>query len=320
MSSVVLLKLLGVFGVIAVGWLAGRAKVVGPDAAGVLTRVAFVVFVPALLFRTMAGIDVRQLPWETLAAYYLPTVSLLLVTFAFLRRRRTPAGATVGSLSVSFSNTVQFGIPVVTALYGTAGLSIHIGIVSLQSLVLLTIGTVLAETSGGRASGERGSALRTAGRVMLHPVVLPVLLGLAYNATGWSIPGPADDILATLSAAVVPVSLVAIGLSLHLYGVAGYVRGALLASAGKLVLQPAAVFAVSYWGFGLRGLPLTVAVLCAALPVGSNVLLFASRYASTDNPASIEVMAEATAAIVVSTCVFLITGTGWLVLLSHLSG
>jgi len=142
-------------------------------------------------------------------------------------------------------------------------------------------------------------------------VALPVLLGLAYNTTGWPIPGPVNDVLVTLGQAVVPVSLITIGLTLRLYGVTGAVRSAVLLSAGKLVVQPAVVLLVAYAGFGLRGLPLTVAVLCAALPIGSNVLLFAARYEV--------VLAETTAAIVASTCAFLVTGTGWLIVLSYLT-
>ncbi len=312
LSTVVLFKLLAIFAVIGVGWLAGRTKVVGPDAAATLTRIAFVVFTPALLFRTTAAIALAHLPWLTLAAYYLPTVALLLLTYVWrrIRRRGNAVAAGVRALSASFSNTVQLGIPVVTALYGTDGLAIHIAIVSLQSLVLLTIGTVLVE-AGLTGAGE-GGVWRTVGRVVLHPVVLPVLLGLAYNTTGLSIPGPVDDVLATLGQAVIPVSLVAIGLSLQHYGVAGHVRQAVVVAAGKLLLQPAAVLAVAYWGFDLRGLPLTVVVLCASLPIGSNVLLFASRYDV--------LMAETTAAIVASTCAFLVTGAAWLIVLPYVAG
>jgi malonate transporter and related proteins len=315
-SSVVLFKLLAVFAVIGVGWVAGRTKVVGPDAAGVLTAVAFGVFTPALLFRTTAGIALAKLPWTPLAAYFIPTVALLVLGYAWQRLRRTPvptAAPAIRGLTLSFSNTVQLGIPVVTALFGTAGLAIHIGVVSLQSLILLTIGTVMAETSLSRASSHGASRvlLQTARRSVIHPVVLPILLGLAYHATGLGIPGPIDDVLAILGQAVVPVSLVTIGLSLQLYGMAGNVAQALSYSAGKLLLHPLLVLVVGYVGFHLRGLPLVVMVLCGGLPIGSNVLLFAGRYDT--------LQAETTAAIVASTTAFLITGTLWLLLLTHLT-
>jgi malonate transporter and related proteins len=311
-SSVVLFKLLAVFAVIGVGWVAGRFRVVGPEGSGVLTAVAFSVFTPALLFRTTAGIALNKLPWTPLLAYFIPTVVLLLGGYAWSRLRGapSPAAPAVRGLTLSFSNAVQLGIPVMTALFGTAGLAVHIGVVSLQSLILLTTGTILAETALSRGSSS-GVLLQTVRRSIIHPVILPILLGLAYHATGLAIPGPIDDVLAVLGQAVVPVSLVTIGLSLHLYGVAGNVRQAVAFSAGKLLLHPILVFAAAYFLFHLRGLPLVVMVLCAGLPIGSNVLLFAGRYDV--------LQAQTTAAIVASTSAFLVTGALWVLLLTHLS-
>jgi len=312
-SAIVFGKLLAIFVIIGVGWGAGRTRLLGADAAAVIGRATFTIFAPALLFRTMAGIDIAHLPWTTLAAYFVPTLVIQLTMYAFGCRRGRGAGPSIRSLSVSFSNTVQVGIPVVTALFGTAGLAIHIGFVSLQALVLLTTATILAEkdlAQNGQA-GVLATAATTARKAIVHPVVLPVLLGLAYNATGLGLPGPVDDVLITLGAAVVPLSLITIGLTLQLNGVAGHVRRAVVLAAGKLLVQPAIVLAVAYWGFGLRGLPLVVAVLCAALPIGANVLLFAQRYE--------ELEAETTAAIVASTTGFLVTGALWLLVLSAIT-
>ena len=61
---------------------------------------------------------------------------------------------------------------------------------------------------------------------------------------------------------------------------------------------------VGDWGFGLSGLPLAVVVLMAALPTGSNALIFAQRY---DTGAT-----EATAAIVVTTLLFVLSASAWL--------
>lgn len=303
-SSAVLLKLLAIFAVIGIGWLAGRFGVVRPEASGVLAQLTFGIFTPALLFRTTAGIALTALPWAVLAAYYIPTLGLLLGTYLW-RGARAPQ-APISALSVSFSNTVQLGVPVVTALFGAAGLAVLVGIISLQSLVLLTTATVLVEV--GLNDGRSGAVLRTARRSLIHPVVLPIILGLTYHTTGLPIPKVADDVLATLASAVVPVSLVTIGLTLRLYGLRGSIGPAATMTAGKLLVHPALVLAMAYGVFHLRGLPLVVAVLCAALPTGANVLLFANRYGASQ--------AETTATIVTSTSAFLLTGTLWLLVVT----
>src|SRR5262249_9771817 len=81
--------------------------------------------------------------------------------------------------------------------------------------------------------------------------------------------------------------------------VAGVVGGGVMLSLLKLVALPALVLVVGLWGFGLSGLPLTVVVMVAALPVGSNALIFSQRYETLES--------EATAAVVISTLGFALT-------------
>jgi malonate transporter len=102
---------------------------------------------------------------------------------------------------------------------------------------------------------------------------------------------------------------VLIGLSLQHYGVGGPLRESITLSAIKLVAMPACVWPVAQGVFGLTGQPLAVVVLMAALPVGSNALIFAQRYRTDE--------AAATAAIVISTVAFAITAPLWLTALAH---
>jgi malonate transporter len=68
---------------------------------------------------------------------------------------------------------------------------------------------------------------------------------------------------------------------------------------------------VAHGLFGLSGLPLAVVVVMAALPTGTNALIFAQRYDT--------LQAEATAAVVVSTLAFAATASIWLAVLHALS-
>ena len=320
MSLVIFLKLVAIFAIVAIGYIADRARWLGEgDAARVLSNAAFYLFVPALLFRTTARIDLHTLPWRTLAAFFVPAIGCLLAVYLF--GRRAPAtdaqGAqaavpSVRALSATFGNTVQLGIPMATALFGVEGLAVHLAIVSLHALLLLTVATTLVELDLARAQavhrgGEHSlsATLRTTVRnTVIHPVVLPVLVSLLFNLAGLRIPALADETLLLLAQAVVPVCLVVIGMSLAHYGVRGALRGAAWMSAAKLLLLPALVLVAGHWGAGLIGMPLAVIVLCAALPVGSNALLFAQRYQTLEH--------EATAAIVISTFGFVVSAPLWL--------
>jgi predicted permease len=316
MSWLVLQKLLAMFIVVALGWWAGRARWLGEgDTARVLGNAAFMIFVPALLFRTAARLELATLPWRTLAAFFVPALALMLVIYALVRRRsraQAPARAAVRAITSVYGNAVQLGIPMAAALFGESGLGLHLTIVSLHGLVMLTVLTALVEhdVAGAQTAGSRSQVWRTMLRnIVVHPVVLPLLAGLLFNATGLQLPELIDQLLQVLGTAVVPVCLVLIGLSLHHYGVSGPLRESIGLTVLKLIVMPACVWPVAHWVFGLSGQPLAVVVLIAALPVGSNALIFAQRYRTDE--------AAATTAIVISTVAFALTAPLWLAALAH---
>jgi malonate transporter len=327
MSALVFLKLFAIFVVVVVGWLAGRARFFGGgEAARALSNTAFYLFAPALLFRTTARIDFATMPWATIAAYFVPVVGWLLAVYAWRRWRAgqeanaAAAEPSVRAITATFGNTVQLGIPIAAALFGETGLSIHLAIVSLHALTLLTVLTVLVELDVARAAAKAAqneghdlgaTLLLTARNTIIHPVVLPVLVGLAWNVTGVEIPQAVDQILLMLGQAVVPVCLIAIGMSLAHYGIKGAARGAIGLTVAKMLVQPALVLLAGHFVFGLSGLPLTVIVMCAGLPSGTNALMFSQRYATQE--------AETTATIVVSTLAFVFTAPAWLWAVSRFS-
>ena len=328
MSTLIFFKLLAIFVVVALGWVVGKLRWLGPsnefsDPARTLSNAAFYIFIPALLFRTSARLDFATLPWATLAAFFVPVLLMLVVVYVWQRRvnrsRKLPAAApSVRAISATFGNTVQVGIPMATALFGEAGLAIHITIVSLHALTLLTVLTAMVELDIARERRQLGHTnahlIETLGKTLrntiIHPVVLPVVAGLVWNALGWPLPTVADELLLTLGQAVVPLCLVLIGMSLAYYGVQGTAKGAVTLSVLKLLVLPAVVLLIGHWGMGLNGLALGVVVMGAALPIGSNALIFSQRYETLE--------AEATTAIVLSTLGFLLTAPLWLMLLARL--
>lgn len=312
MTLALFYKLLAMVAVVGLGWGVGRLRWLGDeqaDPARVLANAAFFIFAPALLFRTTARIDLGALPWHMLAAYFIPVVAIMLAVWGWQRWRREAqclpvAAPATRAITVSFGNSVQIGIPLAAALFGEAGLGLHLTLVSLHALVLLSMLTLLVEADLALARAREGSATQgraslwrllrgTLRNTIVHPVVLPVLLGLAWNVTGWPIPEAMDEVLKLLGAAVVPLCLTLIGMSLAYLGLPRPLHHAVSLTLLKMLAQPLLVWLAGRYVFGLSGLPLNVCVMMAALPVGSNALLFAQRYRAQE--------AETTAAIVLST-------------------
>jgi predicted permease len=191
LTTAIAFKLLAILATVALGWLAGRlnwlasAGVDRVAAARVLSDVAFMVFVPALLFRTTVRLDLASLPVPLLAAFFVPMTLLLLAVHAVVAARRArpatrglPAAPATRAVAATFANSVQLGRPMAAALFGEAGLALHIALVSLHALVLLSLATALAEGAlareRARAAGGGSLArtlMQTARQTVVHPVV-----------------------------------------------------------------------------------------------------------------------------------------------------
>ena len=322
MTLAVLYKLLAIMVTVALGWLTARLGWLGriapddnQDPGQALANAALYLFVPALLFRTMVRQDLAAMPWRMLAAYFVPAILFVLAVYLGYRRRQPapPAAAATRTVAAVYGNAVQLGIPLSAALFGETGLALHIALVSVHGLVLLTLLTALVEADLARANAaaSRAHALRaTVRNAVIHPVVLPVLVGLAWNLAGLPVHPLLDQTLQLLGSAAVPLCLVLIGVSLATYGVRGGLRGAAGASLLKLLVLPALVLVLARGVFGLSGTPLGVLVMMAALPAGTNALIFAQRYRTGQ--------AESTLVIVVSTLAFMATAGLWLVVLAAL--
>lgn len=324
MSSVIVYKLMAIMLIVGLGYVVGRLRWLGPpeaEPARVLSNAAFFIFAPALFFRTTARLDPAALPWLMIAAFFVPVVALMLLNYAVQRWRRAASGLpaaapAVRALTVAFGNSLQIGIPIASGVFGETGLGLHLALISVHALILLLVATTLVEmdlaheyAQGAAHVGGLGSVLRTTLRnTVVHPVVLPVLAGLAWQLTGLPLPGPVDEVLQVLGTAVVPLCLTLIGMSLAYLGLPGSLRGAVWLTLLKLVVQPALVWAVAWGLFGLRGLPLQVVVMLAALPSGTNALMFSQRYRAQE--------AETTAVNVISTLAFVATAPAWLWLLN----
>ena len=187
-------------------------------------------------------------------------------------------------------------------------------------LSLLTVRTALPELGMARERAAQGvadshlraTALAKAHNNIVHPLALPVMAGLLWNALGWRLPQVMDEVLLTLSRAVVPLRLVLIGLFLAHIGRRAAVKGPPALSGREPLVLSTVVLIVSRWRLGLSDLPLAVvavlAVMAAAWPVGTNTLIFPQRYNC--------LQAEVTASTVFATAVFLFTAALWWLVLS----
>jgi predicted permease len=190
------------------------------------------------------------------------------------------------ALAASFSNTVMIGIPLVGLAYGQAGLVTLFTLISVHSLVLLTLATVVLELIAAHDERQPGqgvqrpmalTVLAAVKNGVIHPVPLPIIVGLLFAQTGLVLPEVVDRPLQLLGNAFGPVALVLVGVTLTQVQVGPYFKGALGITLMKNLCLPALMAALG-WVLGMTGMPYAVMVVAASLPMGANVFLFAQRY------------------------------------------
>ncbi len=285
MQSIVLTSLIPVIVLIAIGFIACKAGWMRAEATKDLGRLVFMVLTPALLFHTMSTVHVEQLDFRPVAAYFAGAIGLFAAMLAWGRATQR---ATVLALAATFSNTVAIGIPLIGLAYGPAGMLTLLTIISLHALVLLTLATIALELAGTRqnARGAASPATKTPWQRpvldalrngILHPVPLPILLGLLFAQTGLVMPTVLERPLQLLGIAMGPMSLLLVGATLASARIGRELKGALGLALLKNLLLPALVAIVGV-AMGLHGLPLTVMVVTASLPIGANVFMFSQRY------------------------------------------
>ncbi|MEU4980383.1 AEC family transporter [Streptomyces sp. NPDC021969] len=264
--------------VIGVGYLLGLRGHLGPQGREVLTKLAFHVASPALLFTTLATADLSVVFSARLLVTALSTVAVAGAFVAVGVARGWGVGrTTIGALCSGYVNSGNLGIPIAVYVLGDASL---VAPVLLFQLVLVTpvAVTILDLSSSGGAEGPLWRRLLTPLR---NPIALGSLAGVAVAASGLRVPDPVMDPVTLIGNMSVPAVLLAFGIGLcgstmPLRGVER--RPVLLAVALKAVGQPAVAWALASGVFGLRGPQLLDVVVTSALPAAQNLYTYASTY------------------------------------------
>jgi malonate transporter and related proteins len=111
--------------VIAIGYIVGRTKILGPQGQFVLSRAVFFVLSPCLLFTVLADADAHSLFSSLLLVAIVAalTVFLIYTLVATLIWRRSLSETVIGALSSGYVNANNIGIPVSVYVVGDATVS-----------------------------------------------------------------------------------------------------------------------------------------------------------------------------------------------------
>ncbi|MEU9332235.1 AEC family transporter [Streptomyces sp. NPDC048290] len=264
--------------VIVVGYLIDLRGHLGDQGREVLTKLAFHVASPALLFTTLAAADLSVIFSSRLLVTAVSTLAVagVFVTVAVVRRWGV-GRTTIGALCASYVNAGNLGIPIAVYVLGDASLVAPVLLFQLIGVTPVAL-TILDLSTG---DGTRRPLWQVLLTPLRNPIAVGSLAGVAVSATGVRVPGPVLDPLVLIGNMSVPAVLLAFGISLR--GSTLPLRGAertpvLLAVGLKSFAQPALAWALAAGVFGLKGAALLDVVVTSALPAAQNLFTYASRY------------------------------------------
>ena len=121
--SETLIIVVSIFGLIGVGYLSTRVRLLSTAVGDRLAEFVFTLAIPCLLFETLATADFHGVsPWRIWAAYFVPFAIVWMLSHLMIRRvfgRDSRAGIVAGG-SAAYSNGVLIGIPLMQAALGDA--------------------------------------------------------------------------------------------------------------------------------------------------------------------------------------------------------
>jgi predicted permease len=299
-----------IFAVAALGFAAGRLRLVAPQGFAAFAAYAFNLALPALMISMLS----RQPLTRTfepryfvalLAAGLAVFLAVAVLTLTLGRSGLAVAGS--HAQAATGGNQAFLGVPLMLAVVGERATGPIAMVILAEVGILMPLGLACMGLGNPRAGASHGLAGVLARATLLNPIVLAVAAGAALGLLGASLPGPVDRLLGFLGGSAGPVALFALGGALASQRLGEGWAPVLGLVAAKLVAYPALAWALLR-AAGLGPDWVASGTLVAALPTAAYAFVFAQRFEAAPERVS--------AGILVSTLIGAVTFplTAWLVL------
>jgi predicted permease len=251
------------------GYILGKTLTIDSRTIG---RIVFYVFSPLLVFNLMVTSQLN-LQQAINTVEYTAAVITVMGMIAFLlgrlfRLERPLLLAVI--LTVAFSNTGNYGLPLVKFAFGDEALAVASVFYVTTTILFNTIGVIIASLG----HSDLKSAILG---VFKLPIVYGVVLALLVKATGFEIPIPLSRTIEIAASGAVPLMIVLLGLELTKIEWSHSFRALGIGVLAKLILGPIVGLLLASV-FGLQGHAHQGSVIEAAMPAAVATTVVATEY------------------------------------------
>jgi hypothetical protein len=270
----ILNALLPVFIIISLGWLVRARGVLTADTFSQVERLTYFILYPALLFRTIATANLGAYDIGPFALGLLIALLAMTTLLGIIRRAARMGGPVYTSL---FQGGLRWNgfvaLAIAEGLYGAEGLAVT----AVAIAVIVPTVNVFSIVALARHATDAPTKFKVVAATMFrNPLVIACFFGAMVNVVGIELAAPIDATFETLGDAALTLGLLCIGGALDFSAAFESRRLLLSASALKLLVMPAFM-----WGacvaLGVTGLPLSIAVLCGAVPGATSSYILARQ-------------------------------------------
>lgn len=262
------------FLLIITGFFIRRRGMLRDEALPQMNRLAFAVFLPALLFNNLYSTNVQSAFSPRLLGYAvfsaLAMYGLAVLVVCALEKDSKNRGAMIQA--IYRSNFVLLGLPIVQTLFEGEDL----GVTSVIIAVIVPIFNVLAVVTLEVFRGGRVQWKKVLLGITQNPLIIASVLGFVCMAAGVKLPVFLHTAVKNLASAATPVALVVLGASIHLEKFAGNTRNLAVCVLGRLVIAPL-IFVTGGALLGFRGIELATLLVMLAAPTAVSSFTMAQQ-------------------------------------------
>ncbi|XP_022103953.1 integral membrane protein GPR155-like [Acanthaster planci] len=213
------------FGIILLGYVAGRTKVISPANSKGLGNYVTYFALPALVFKSMVEMDFSKVNWLFWCSIFISkAVVFVMVYFAalFISRKMDLGKAGIFAIFSSQSNDFALGYPIINSMYKVRHPDFvsYLYLMAPISLAILNpIGFLSMEIQRNRQATRRRSRLAMIGHavkgLVTNPIIIMVVLGIVGNfAFSHQMPTVITDFLSVLADSFSATALFFLGIGM----------------------------------------------------------------------------------------------------------
>lgn len=295
--SGILSAIITVFGIMFLGLLTERRRILAPTMALCLNQFVYWISLPALIFMQMCTIpmgEAQSFICGTLIASFFCYLAAYIV-FSRLWKKHDQE-TVIHTLSSVFPNAAFFALPFIFMVFPNNEEAATAGMLG---ALLYTGVFLIADASLGMFSpGEKGKNLckKLLRELMHNPMLIAAVLGAALECSGILVPNAIISIARMLGSTAAPCALFGMGmvLSAQLSGTYGgkvslnysHLAGI---SVAKLILQPL-ITCIALIICGCSATAVAVGTVTASMPTANMVFILGEHYRACPGEASLAII------------------------------